>query len=167
MRTRGSSSGWTVRHLVTIFALLLAAGAATAAIEGYAGWTLPLGDLDDVADAGVHGGAALMTPLLPGVLEIGPALVYHDLAGLDPGDDVTLVETLVQCRVSVPAGPAVTVAAGLLSPSITAHGQDRQAADHLALVLGAGTRFLLLHFWAGWHHAGSLDALSVSAGLRF
>ena len=158
------------RSIMTLLAILLfalAAGPAGAAIEGFAGWTLPLGDLDDVSDAGVHGGAALTTPLLPGLLDAGPALVYHDLDGVAPGDDVTLLEMLVQARLAIPAGPSLLVAAGLISPSVTVNGRDRHWGDRFEMVIGAGTRFLLLDLSAAWHHNDLFSALSVSAGLRF
>ncbi len=153
--------------LMAVILLVMASAPAGAAIEGFAGWTLPLGDLDDVSDAGVHGGAALTTPLLPGLLDAGPALIYHDLDGVAPGDDVTLLEMLVQARLAIPAGPSLLVAAGLVSPSVTVNGRDRQWGDRFELVIGAGTRFLLLDLSAAWHHNDLFSALSVSAGLRF
>jgi len=158
----------TLPRLVPVaIVLAMLSGAASAAVEGFAGWTYPLGALGEVSDAGLHGGVVLTTALLPGVLTAGPALIYHDLGGVAPGDDVTILELLGQLRLTLPAGPVLLLAAGLASPSVTVDGRNRHWGDRTDLVLGAGTHFLLLDLQARWHHMASANALSVSAGIAF
>ncbi len=169
-RTRDKLDRHVLPLLAAALALVICTGAAlpaSAAIEGFIGWTLPVGDLDDVSDAGVHGGASLTTPLIPGVLEGGPLLVYHDLDGVTPGDDVTITELLAQLRLTLPAGPTLQLAVGIASPSVSVAGRDLEWDDQLDVVIGAGTRIILLDLQAQWHHLEDADALSVSAGLRF
>lgn len=151
--------------LLTVLLLLLAAAAA-AGPAAFAGLTLPMGDLDDVADMGYHGGLRLHYPVAPLVFSAGPQVAYHRLPG--SGDDTTtFLELMASGRLSLPAGPTIFVGLGYALPGGEIGGQDVDGDAEFAWALGTGTRLMILDLQAEWHHLGDVDFLTISAGLGF
>jgi len=152
--------------LTTVLLLLCTAAVAAAGPAAFAGLTLPMGDLADVADMGYHGGLRLHYPVAPLVFSAGPQAAYHRLPG--DGDDVsTFLELMASGRLSLPAGPTISVGLGYALPGGEIGGVDVDGDAEFAWAVGTGTSLLLLDLQAEWHHLGDVDFVTISAGVGF
>ena len=153
--------------LVLVIALLLAAAPALAGTSLFAGFAKPMGDLDDVADMGLHFGAAMRMPVVPLTLSAGPTVTYTKLGGPGDDDSFTFVEALLTGRLAIPAGPHVIGGLGYTFADAEIGGLDVSADDEFTVVLGVGTSFAVLDIDAVWHHLGDTDFVTLTAGLGF
>jgi len=131
-----------------------------------AGFTLPVGDLNDGADMGYHGGVSMNYPVVPLIFSLGPTVIYHRLPGT--GDDsYSFLELLAAGSLSIPAGPTVFAGLGYTFPDANVGGADIDPDTEFTFVLGTGTKIALLELKGAWHHLGDTNFLTLSAGLGF
>jgi len=148
--------------------VLLAAGPVLAGPQVMAGFTLPVGDLNDAgADMGYHAGLSMHYPIVPLTFSAGPTAIYHRLPGPGDDDSFTFLELLATGTLSIPAGPTVFGGLGYAFPGAEVNGVDLDPDTEFAVVFGAGTKFALFEIKGLWHHLGDTDFLSISAGLGF
>jgi len=156
----------TTRSIIMVLVLLVAAP-VLAGPQILAGFTVPLGDLNDGADMGYHGGLSMHYPVVPLTFSVGPTVIYHRLPGPGDDDSYTFLELLATGSLSIPAGPTVFGGLGYAFPGAEVNGRDLDPDTELAVVLGTGTKFALFEIKGLWHHLGDTDFVSISAGLGF
>jgi len=132
-----------------------------------AGFTMPMGDLNDGADLGYHGGASMHFPVVPLVFSVGPTLLYHRLPGAGADDSYKFLEILATGSLSIPAGPSFFGGFGYTFPDYDLVGPDPDLDTEFTFVIGTGTKFALLEIKGLWHHLGDTNFVSLSAGLGF
>ncbi len=157
-----------ITRLIAVGLLLICAAApAVAGPQAFAGFTVPMGDLNDDADMGYHGGVSMHYPVVPLTFSAGPTVIYHRLPGPDDDDSFTFLELLATGTLSLPAGPTVFGGVGYAFPGAEVGGVDLDPDTQLAILIGTGSRLALLEIKAVWHHLGDSDFVSISAGLGF
>ncbi|MBU0741635.1 hypothetical protein KKA85_13325 [bacterium] len=153
-------------RMAILLAVLACAVPALAGTQLLAGFTLPVGDLNDGADVGYHGGVSMHFPVVPLTFSAGPTVIYNRLPG--SGDDsFSFLEVLATGSLTIPAGPAVFGGLGYTFPSAEVGGVDLDPDTEFTIVIGTGTKFALLEIKGLWHHLGDTDFLTISAGLGF
>jgi len=153
--------------VMTGIILVATAGSALAGAAVFAGMTLPMGDLNDVADTGSHFGARMHVPIVPLVFSAGPQAAYHSLPGSASDDDMTFIEFLATARFSLPAGPVLIGGLGWTVTDGTIQGIELDKETEFTWTIGTGASFMVLDLSAMWHHLGERDFITVSAGLGF
>ena len=159
-----------VRHLshpILIILCLVFAVPALAGPQVLAGFTLPVGDLNDGADMGVHGGISMHYPVVPLTFSAGPTVIYHRLPGPGDDDSFTFLELLVTATLSIPAGPTLCGGLGYTFPGAEIGGVDLDPEKEFTMVIGTGTKLALLEIKGLWHHLGDTNFVTISAGLGF
>ncbi|MBC8423428.1 hypothetical protein H8E07_04835 [bacterium] len=153
--------------IILSLAVLCCAAPAAAGTQLFAGFTLPVGDLNDGADMGYHGGFSMHYPVVPLTFSVGPSVIYHRLPGAGADDSYKFLELLATGSLSVPAGPTIFGGFGYTLPDADVGGQDLDPDSEFTFVIGTGTNFALLEIKGLWHHLGDTNFISLSAGLGF
>ncbi len=130
-----------LRPVLILAALISLAVPATAGIGVFAGFTQPMGDLDDVADTGYHAGAKMHMPLVPMVLSAGPMIAYHDMPGSNENDSYTVLELMGTAKFSMVAGPQIIGGLGFSFPNGEIGSIDVDSDAEFTWMLGTGWSF--------------------------
>jgi len=154
-------------RLVLITLCLVFAGPAAAGSQVFAGFTMPMGDLNDGADMGYHGGMSMQFPIVPLTFSAGPTVIYNRMPGPGDDDSFTYLEVLATGTLSIPAGPMLHGGLGYAFPSAEIGGVDLEPDTDVVIVIGTGMKLALLEVKALWHHVGDASFVTISAGLGF
>ena len=155
-------------RLIALAALaMLVAAPALAGPQVMAGFTVPMGDLNENADMGYHGGVSMQYPIVPFTFSAGPTVIYHKMSGPGDDDSFTFLELMAMGELTLPAGPCLYGGLGYAFPGAELNGVDLDPDTELALVIGTGTKLALLEIKGLWHHLGDSNFISISAGLGF
>ncbi len=152
---------------ILCLAVLCCAAPATAGTQLLAGFTVPMGDLNDGADMGYHGGLSMHFPVVPLTFSAGPSVIYHRMPGAGADDSYKFLEILATGSLSIPAGPSIFGGVGYAFPDADVGGTDLDPDREFTIVIGTGTKFALLEIKGLWHHLGDTDFITLSAGLGF